>query len=280
MKSCCGGRLRLAPCFTASLLIHLAVIVSVIAVTCREKAVEQGVMRLSVEFVELPAVRAPSPGAVVQGTEKQHGSRYAVQPGPLPTAPAKTRPEQKDRGSNVLPSTPPPTPQEARIGREEGPSPVKTVLPASRSTTQLSVGAGGSKPGGGTLGTGSATGAGPRGEGGTAGRGATPATVGGDQSSQLAGYQALLKRIIEAHKDYPLAARKTGRQGSCQRRFTIGRGGSLKKVELLSSCGHPFLDDAATRAITAVRVFPPLPAGFKGGEATFTVTITFTLANE
>jgi len=91
-------------------------------------------------------------------------------------------------------------------------------------------------------------------------------------------YQSQLKRLIEAHKVYPLAARRSGREGSCLRRFTLGRNGAVKRVDAVSSCGHPFLDEAATSAITAVGTFPPLPDVFAGTEEAFTITMTFTLA--
>ncbi|MEI6205722.1 MAG: energy transducer TonB [Desulfuromonadales bacterium] len=91
-------------------------------------------------------------------------------------------------------------------------------------------------------------------------------------------YQTLLKQLIEAHKHYPPAARRLGREGSCRRRFVISRDGSLKQVEALSSCGHAFLDEAATQAIAAVGTFPPLTDDFKGADETFTIIMTFTLA--
>ena len=100
----------------------------------------------------------------------------------------------------------------------------------------------------------------------------------GTPSLRGGAYQAQLKRLIEAHKEYPLAARKAGVEGSCQRRFLLGPDGALKRVETVSSCGHPFLDTAATRAISTVGAFPPPPAEFAGSEEPFSVTITFTLA--
>jgi TonB family protein len=99
----------------------------------------------------------------------------------------------------------------------------------------------------------------------------------GTASARRSAYQARLKSLVEAHKQYPLAARSSGREGSCQRRFVLGRDGSLKRVEELSSCGHPFLDAAASRAITGVGKFPPLPEEFPGPEEGFTITMTFTL---
>lgn len=99
----------------------------------------------------------------------------------------------------------------------------------------------------------------------------------GNSLQRRSAYQDLIKKIIEAHKEYPLASRKTRQEGSCKRRFVLTRSGAIKKLEVVSSCGHGFLDEAATHAITSVGVFPPLPDDFRGGEETFTVTITFTL---
>ncbi len=92
-------------------------------------------------------------------------------------------------------------------------------------------------------------------------------------------YEALLKRLIEEHKEYPLAARRSGQEGRCLRRFVLDRSGAIKRVDKLSSCGHAFLDDAATRAIRSVGTFPPLPDDYKGAEATFIVPITFSIDN-
>ncbi len=111
------------------------------------------------------------------------------------------------------------------------------------------------------------------GSGGAGGSGPLSAAA----ASRRSNYEALLKQLIEAHKEYPAAAKRTRREGNCLRRFTLSRNGSLKKVETLTSCGYAFLDDAATRAITAVGTFPPLPEEFGGTEATFTVSIKFTL---
>ncbi len=90
-------------------------------------------------------------------------------------------------------------------------------------------------------------------------------------------YEALLKGLIEEHKEYPLAARKSGQEGRCLRRFVLNRNGKIKRIDKLSSCGHPFLDEAATRAIRSVGTFPPLPDDYKGDEATFIIPITFSI---
>ena len=113
---------------------------------------------------------------------------------------------------------------------------------------------------------------------GAQGTGNSPSAAPGDLLQRRRTYLSLLKKLIEAHKEYPLAARKSRREGSCLRQIIISRNGTLKQVEVLSSCGCDFLDDAATRAIKAVGKFPPLPDDFRGTEESFTVTMTFTLA--
>nr|WP_269145410.1 energy transducer TonB [Geomonas sp. RF6] len=83
---------------------------------------------------------------------------------------------------------------------------------------------------------------------------------------------------MEAHKKYPVAARRMRQEGSCQRAVILSRDGGLKGVETLSSCGHDSLDQAATGAIRAVGNYPPFPAELSLHEARFNVTITFGLS--
>lgn len=118
---------------------------------------------------------------------------------------------------------------------------------------------------------------GGRGPAGAQGTGASTHGTAQAAGHQRAAYQELLKRLVEAHKEYPLAARRSRKEGSCKRRFVLSRSGTLRQVEALSSCGYEYLDDAATRAIRAVGAFPPLPDEIAGAEASFTVSITFTL---
>ncbi len=136
--------------------------------------------------------------------------------------------------------------------------------------------------GGGAGGGGFATGTGRGGGGGGGGtrgaRGSGTLTTGSEL--RRSAYEALLKRLIESHKEYPLAARRSRQEGKCLRRFILERSGALKRVEALSSCGNVFLDEAATRAITSVGTFPPLPDDYKGTEATFIIPITFALERE
>jgi periplasmic protein TonB len=124
-----------------------------------------------------------------------------------------------------------------------------------------------------------ATGLGGSGSAGqrSAGAKVTAASPAGAAEGRAA-FQAKLRALIEAHKRYPVAARKLGREGSCQRRLVLSRDGTLQAVEALSSCGHPFLNEAANRAINDVGRYPPLPKAFSGEKQSFDVTITFSLA--
>jgi protein TonB len=156
-----------------------------------------------------------------------------------------------------------------------GAAPISAAQPGNKEThvrapgkTAAAAGSGGSSP----AGAGSREFGGP---GATRGNGA--AGAGTVSPQRRVAYQDMLKRLVEEHKDYPFAARRSRQQGSCQRRFVLSRNGSIKQVEELSSCGHSLLDEAATRAITTVGSFPPLPEEVKGAEEAFTVTIKFAL---
>jgi periplasmic protein TonB len=115
----------------------------------------------------------------------------------------------------------------------------------------------------------------------TLARTAANGSISADPKSAVHGrqpYQARLESLVAAHQKYPLAARKLGREGSCRRLIVLDRDGTLKRVDELSSCGHPFLDSAATRAITDVGRFPPFPKEYQGNEGKFSITLRFTLA--
>jgi protein TonB len=116
---------------------------------------------------------------------------------------------------------------------------------------------------------------GKRGEGISVNRGGGNAVPGADG---LAGYRALLKRLIEEQKEYPLAARKAGVEGTCKVGFVLSRDGAVREVRILQSCGNGFLDGAASRAVSSVGRFPPFPAGAGKNEESFTVSLAFRLS--
>lgn len=265
MNTSDGRRARLASLLPASLLLHLAIIFALTFAGRQPHPTGQKVPDMSVEYVENRILSADH----FEPAVRRHD----------------TMPEQKRSLTrmNVIKATPE-TPSvqipTAGVTSQQGVSHFEPVVPALAQTTRAEPGIGlnsSSVPRVTTVGATREI------QGAVAAitrqpRGSTPATVPTVSSHLRRAYQAQLKQLIEANKEYPLAARRSVREGSCQRRFVLARNGSLKQVEALSSCGHAFLDNAATRAITTVVSFPPLPDVFNGAEATFTITMTFTLA--
>jgi len=258
--------MRFASVILVSLLLHLAVIEAVTVFVKREYHPDHTVSAMSVEYV----------------TEQKKTGKYQV------TAPPQGELQQEllqtlTHGAKTVPA---PLPAEipSAVSPAAPTAPVVTNAPKSVSTGSSVTS--GLRSGGGAgvsrIGTDSETSSGKK----TASVAGVPPGSSAASSaestslSRRAAYQALLKRLIEAHKEYPLAARKSRREGSCQRRFIIDRTGSLRHVETISSCGHAFLDEAATRAIASVGTFPPLPDAFGGAEESFTITMTFTLARD
>ena len=273
MKPDGGGIRRLTHLLLASLLLHLAVLIAVSGSYRRKPADRRQSFPMSVDYLGSTEDRErtlhnPSP---LRAAPKQVTltSLPVYAPKPRPVTPA-----------GVLPSKPP---------GGTAPTPVPGVVPftpAGTVSTEMAVGpvdsgtlkvrgSGSDEKGGSGAVSGRHGGGGP---GAARGTGAPAFGTAQAAGHQRTAYQELLKRLVEAHKEYPLAARRSRKEGSCQRRFVLSRSGVLRQVEALSSCGHAYLDDAATRAIRAVGAFPPLPDEIAGAEASFTVSITFTLA--
>lgn len=286
MKSGGGGIRRLAPLLLVSLLLHLAVFFAASGSYRQESAGRHMPPNLTVTYLE-PGQdhenhpRTASPGPVAE-SEPRHSIRHESR---LVT-PSVTQ-QSRMPGTGAVPSSAPI--QEGGAVRDVSRSipSLTEAAPAATANTgnrEMSPGTGlaGRVTGagsGGASGVGSVTGAGRNeGSGPGGGQGIDPAGMAGGSSQRRTAYQDLVKRLIEAHKEYPFAARRSRHEGSCRRRFVLDRNGTIRLVELLSSCGHALLDEAATRAIMAVGAFPPLPDDFRGAEEAFTISMTFTLS--
>lgn len=255
MKSDCGGIGRFAPLLLASLLLHLAVIM--MATT---NAAKQYVSpSMVVEYLDRASHPGDPPHQKLQQVtpkppERSATHSAATMPAPAPVAePAVLTHKPMGEVTATVNRTPAEN-RGVRSGRDAVASPAGAV-PGSGSQQQV-----------------------PAGPESIQRTSDAAASAQRDSLQRRTSYQAEIKKLIEAHKEYPLAARRSGREGSCQRRFILGRNGTLKNVEVLTSCGHPFLDQAATSAITSVGKFPPLPDDFKGVEEAFAITIKFTLS--
>ncbi|WP_305043472.1 energy transducer TonB [Geoalkalibacter sp.] len=95
-------------------------------------------------------------------------------------------------------------------------------------------------------------------------------------ASRLGEYLETVRLAVEAHKQYPSAARQLGQQGSVLVRARILPDGSLAEIEVVASSGHRHLDRAA---LAAVRNAAPLraPDGYGLGDVVLEIPITFRL---
>ncbi|WP_324081768.1 TonB family protein [Geomonas sp.] len=265
-----------------SLLLHLLVIL--VAVRAAQHGNEKlaANLPLVLEQVELTSLAAPGPKVVKAAPGAQRGG-----PG-VRAVPAASQPLPPA----VKPAAPPVVSQPMRQPHQDAPPAVQKVSNRAEIISPPALGGVVAAPGGKQAPPATAGGDG-RGQA-AAGRGGVARPEGGAVASRRSdsgtgpasggaarreSYQALLKRLIEARKEYPVASRRRHEEGSCQRRFVLGRDGSLKQVEEVTRCGFPFLDEAATKAVASVGKFPPIPEGIEGPEASFTINITFTLAN-
>ncbi|MBJ6725296.1 energy transducer TonB [Geomesophilobacter sediminis] len=291
---------RAAPLFAASLLLHLLVLLEM-GNQLQPAPHPQRPMAL---FMAAAAPSAPgrgaSPGALSAASTREIASpgsgatgrqardaapggaeQPVTVPAPLPPVPAaavhhasglrnRVAPVARSLEANPAPAIPAPFPlRAASVG---GSASERERSVRSAEGTGNGVGA--------PAGSGASGARGARDDGGKGGAGGRDARGASGGTGRGRDFPLILKRLIEAHKQYPVAARRGGREGSCQRRFVLSRNGTLQSVEEVSSCGHPFLDAAATRAITSIGKFPPIPADYPGSDAAFTVTLNFSLRGE
>jgi protein TonB len=257
MKPDGRGIAHIAPILPASLLLHLVVILALAVIVKKEANHRVTPPDMAVEYLEQGKnKRQPDMATVRQVTQPLQ--RQAV------TSTAADKPEPSRRPATAVQQNPP---MQSAASTVPAPAAVhaETGLSGNAATTAAGTAGGNKMAFSGVVAENAKTAAG------------APAAK---FLQRRETYQAQLKRLIEAHKRYPLAARRSGKEGVCQRRFALRRDGTLKRVEELSSCGHTFLDDAATHAISAVGTFPPLPDDFTGAEETFTITMIFTLARQ
>jgi len=99
-------------------------------------------------------------------------------------------------------------------------------------------------------------------------------------SSVRSGYLKKCRQLIELHKEYPLMARKSHREGTVLVHVVLKRDGSLLHCDIRRASGHTLLDHAALRSVRSVGRFPPFPPEVDDDELVFQVPVTFTLSND
>ncbi|WP_224984883.1 energy transducer TonB [Geomonas agri] len=270
---------RLAPVLLLSLLVHMALLYGARRLTLRHVGVEQAADSV-VAYLDLCGpTRRSEPAATARGAVAPVAAMpRPVAPAAVATPPASAAPftgAPKGTSSAVPPAAaaPPGTGASSRDAVSHSPGNRQAAgHPAEGGAEALgreTAGLRAAAPSPGAMPGAPPVAAAPRAKPG----------IGNGAREVRGSYQALLKRLIEARKEYPLAARKSGREGSCRRRFVLRRDGSLQQVETVTSCGHPFLDAAASRAVSSVGTFPPPPAELSLEEP-FEVTISFVLAGK
>lgn len=99
----------------------------------------------------------------------------------------------------------------------------------------------------------------------------------GEASEQLRqNYLQEIMRLVDAHKRYPLMARKLGQEGTVQVLFTLHPSGLLTDCKVEVSSGVRALDRAAYQAVVDVARFPAVPEQL-GLTPQFLVAIDFVL---
>jgi protein TonB len=91
---------------------------------------------------------------------------------------------------------------------------------------------------------------------------------------------AVLKEIIERHKEYPPMARKGGMEGTVHIRCALWRNGELREAIIIKPSGYTILDNAALRSVISSGRFPVVPSEIKGDTFNFVAPITFRIAYE
>lgn len=76
--------------------------------------------------------------------------------------------------------------------------------------------------------------------------------------------------------EYPKGPRQRGEQGDVVLEIRVTESGNVDRVEVVSSCGFPELDEAAERAAKAAR-FTPAKSGSRSVASTAWLTLTFRL---
>lgn len=118
-----------------------------------------------------------------------------------------------------------------------------------------------------------ATGSGNGGAAGTNGKAQAPTLSQGETADLTASWGASIRARIEKRKRYPRGA--DGATGTVTVRLSVTRSGALAAVSIVSSSGHPALDDAAVKAVQGAGRFPAAPKGLPQDSYTFTLPMRF-----
>jgi protein TonB len=104
-----------------------------------------------------------------------------------------------------------------------------------------------------------------------------PASNTMDENELRDRYLALISASLQAHKIYPVLARRRGMEGEATLRIVIGAEGQIISYRLEQSTGHDVLDQAVRDMIEGIGHFPAPPAISSDGAMECRVPIRFNL---
>ena len=103
-----------------------------------------------------------------------------------------------------------------------------------------------------------------------------PAAGGNDDASMFTFENAVQRKIQEARL-YPDEAKRLGKQGTAEVKFTLSRDGSVTGVNLIGSSGERLLDEEAVSTIKRAAPYPAFPEAIKDTSFPLQVAIVFKL---
>ncbi|MDR2619248.1 MAG: TonB family protein [Treponema sp.] len=91
-------------------------------------------------------------------------------------------------------------------------------------------------------------------------------------------YAAMIRGLIDRHKEYPYQARRQDQEGSVQLRFTLSRQGVLSGEPVMErQSRYRLLNESALEAVKNAAPFPPFPEEIGEAEMSFQVVVSFSL---
>lgn len=112
------------------------------------------------------------------------------------------------------------------------------------------------------------------------GTGSSPGTASAARKHNVfEGYLALIRTLLEEHKEYPLWARRNNREGTVGLHFVICRDGKVEDLRVVKSSGFSLLDEAAERVVRRISKFPSIPNELAMNRLSLDVPLVFKLVN-
>jgi periplasmic protein TonB len=104
---------------------------------------------------------------------------------------------------------------------------------------------------------------------------AASAVSSGASAAAVASYKQMVAAHLQRFKQYPLAAKAAGQQGTARVSFTLSRSGGVMSASLGGSSGHSALDAETLAMVRRAQPFPPFPSDVKQSSMSFSAPVAF-----